>query len=54
MFGNNQTFFLFYHKANNFGGILLTSGLDAQSNTDYTLCCFVLLSNHSVYTADVT
>lgn len=48
-----KLFFLFYHKAKNIGGILLTSGLDTQSNTDYTLWCFVLLGNHSVYTASV-
>lgn len=47
------TFFLFifffpYHKANSFGGILLTNGSDAKSNADNTLCCFVLLTNHSV------
>jgi len=46
-------FFLFYHETNGFGDILLTSGLDAQSNTGYIPCCIALLSNHGIYTTSV-
>lgn len=41
--------FSFLSKANNFGGISLTSGLDARSNTDYTLLLCAFKESQHVY-----